>query len=97
MDFTLKPARDESGRVLCLLPEARDITERKHTEAALREKTDELDRYFNNALDLLCIADTNGYLRRVSKQWESTLGYSARELEGKRFLDYVHPDDRQWT
>ena len=29
---------------------ARDITERKQTEKALREKTEELDQYFNTAL-----------------------------------------------
>ena len=70
-----------------------DISERKRTEAALQEKTDELDRFFNVALDLLCIADTDGYFRRLNPQWEVALGYSLQELEGRRFLDLVHPDD----
>ena len=70
-----------------------DISERKWTEAALQEKTDELDRFFNVALDLLCIADTDGYFRRLNPQWEVALGYSLQELEGRRFLDLVHPDD----
>ncbi len=74
-----------------------DITERKRAEEALREKTAELDRYFTNALDLLCIADTDGYFQRLNKEWEATLGYSVQELEGTRFLDYVHPDDKEAT
>ena len=64
---------------------------------ALQEKTEELDRFFNLALDLLCIADTDGYFRHLNKTWETTLGYSIDELEGKLFLDFVHPDDLQPT
>ncbi len=97
VDFTLKPARDQDGRVFCLIAEGRDITARRAAEEALREKTRELDRYFMSALDLLCIADTDGYFRRLNREWESTLGYSLQELENTRFLDYVHPDDREAT
>lgn len=75
----------------------RDISERKRAEEALRDKTDELDRYFTQALDLLCIADTDGYFRRLNKEWVSALGYSISELEGSRFLDYVHPEDLNAT
>jgi PAS domain S-box-containing protein len=60
---------------------------------ALRERTEELDRYFTNALSLLCIADTDGYFRRLSQEWADTLGYPLEELVGRRFLDFVHPDD----
>jgi PAS domain S-box-containing protein len=71
----------------------RTRAERERVEAALRAKTEELDRYFTNSLDLLCIADTDGYFRRLNPEWERTLGYSLAELEGRRFLDFVHPDD----
>jgi PAS domain S-box-containing protein len=70
-----------------------DITDRLRADEALREKTDELDRYFSNALDLFCIVDNNGCFKRLNKQWENALGYTLAELEGSRFLDYVHPDD----
>ncbi|WP_321506200.1 PAS domain S-box protein [uncultured Methanoregula sp.] len=70
-----------------------DITDLKNTEAALRQKTEELDQYFSTSLDLFCIADTNGYFRRLNPQWEKALGYTTADLEGRRFLDFVHPDD----
>jgi len=70
-----------------------DITPLKKTEAELREKTEELERYFSSSLDLLCIADTDGHFLRVNSQWEEILGYPVSELEGRRFLDFVHPDD----
>ncbi len=68
-------------------------TERKRAEASLRAKTEELDRYFTSALDLLCIADTQGHFIRVNKEWERVLGYSVADLEKRTFLEFVHPDD----
>ncbi|MDD1719582.1 MAG: PAS domain S-box protein, partial [Methanoregulaceae archaeon] len=75
----------------------RDITQRRQVEEALREKTEELDQYFTTSLDLFCIADTDGYFRRLNPEWEKTLGYTLAELEGRRFLDFVHPDDLRET
>lgn len=67
------------------------------TESELKEKTEEIEHYFTTALDLFCIADTDGYFRRLNRQWEETLGYPMEELEGKCFLDFVHPDDLEKT
>jgi len=74
---------------------AQTLTERERAEEALRKKTEELDLYFNSALDLFCIADTDGYFRKLNLQWEELLGYSLEELTDRRFLDLVHPDDLQ--
>ncbi|WP_373480625.1 PAS domain-containing protein [Geminocystis sp.] len=60
----------------------------------LREISDkDLQQFFLLALDLLCIANLEGYFLRVNQAWESVLGYSIKELEGSKFLDFVHPDD----
>ncbi len=74
-----------------------EIEERRQIEEALQEKTQELENFFNVALDLLCIADTSGYFIRVNKAWENLLGYSTAELEHRQFLEFVHPDDIQAT
>lgn len=75
------------------IQQSRFISERNKAEEALRDKTEELDRYFTSSLDLLCIADTDGYFRRLNPEWERTLGYSLEDIENSRFLDFVHPDD----
>ncbi|MFH0725140.1 MAG: ATP-binding protein [Pseudomonadota bacterium] len=72
---------------------AREIKQRKRAEEALREKTEELDRFFPTALDLYCVADTDGCFRRLNPQWEAVMGYSLAELEGRVFLDFIHPED----
>lgn len=42
VDFSLNPVRDASGRVVYLLPEGRNITEKKKAEAEIARKTQEL-------------------------------------------------------
>jgi PAS domain S-box-containing protein len=54
---------------------------------------DEFETFFNNNIDLLCIADLNGIFKRLNPEWERVLGYSVDELIDKPYIDYVHPDD----
>lgn len=70
-----------------------DISKRKQADAAFREKSAELDRYFTSSLDLLCIADKNGYFLRLNPEWEKVLGYPLEDLIGKPFMSFVHPQD----
>jgi PAS domain S-box-containing protein len=57
----------------------------------------QLNSFFSSALDLMCIADTNGTFVRVNQAWQNTLGYSIEELENHSFLDFVHHADLQYT
>jgi len=66
---------------------------RKETELELSGKTEELDRYFKETLDLLCIANTEGYFLRLNPEWKNTLGYEENELLNTPFLELIHPDD----
>ncbi len=74
-----------------------EIEQRKQVEDILRAKTEEIDHYFSANLDLFCIADLDGYFRRLNPQWQETLGYPLEELEGIKFLDLVHPNDLEST
>jgi len=93
VEISIAPVNRSEQAVNNLVCIIRDITERKRLEHTLTEKLNELDRFFTVALDLLCIADTNGNFLKVNRAWETILGYSAEELEGRSFLDFVHPDD----
>lgn len=95
--ITTSPLSGADGDLIGSVHVARDITRRKKAEDALREKTEELDRFFSVNLDMLCIADTDGRFHRVNVAWERTLGYTRDELMSYRFTDLVHPDDLQKT
>jgi PAS domain S-box-containing protein len=54
-------------------------------------------RFFDLSIDMLCVLHFSGYFRRLNAAWEATLGYSREELMSKRFIEFVHPDDRERT
>ena len=57
----------------------------------------EVERIFNLSVDLLSVANFDGYFTRVNPAFEHTLGYTTAELLGRPFNDFVHPDDRVST
>lgn len=66
-----------------------------HSDQRRAEK--DLVRFFDLSLDLFCIASYEGYFLRVNENFPKALGYSAKELVSRPFIDFVHPDDRQKT
>ncbi len=91
------PLRNLAGDIIGVLGTYQDITDRRQEQAALQQKTAELDRFFSLALDLLCIASLDGHFVRLNYQWEKALGYSLSDLEGSQFMDFVHPEDVEIT
>ena len=73
------------------------VDETSNDARKLEEKQEQEDRFFENSIDMICFLDFNGYFRRVNKAWERTLGYTREELTSRRFIEFVHPDDRERT
>jgi PAS domain S-box-containing protein len=91
------PLKDMEGNVFGLAGTFEDITIQRKTERQIKQISEELDQFFNVALELLCIADTNGNFRRLNITWERTLGFTREELMSKPFFELVHPDDMAQT
>jgi len=90
-------AWDAQGQPLRMIGCHIDITQQKQAELEMRQTKEELENFFTVVLDLLCIADTQGYFRRVNHAWETTLGYRPADLVGQSFLAFIHPDDVEAT
>ncbi|MEZ5070987.1 MAG: PAS domain S-box protein [Bacteroidales bacterium] len=55
------------------------------------------ENFFHNSLQPLCIADKEGRFVRLNKEWQSLLGYEIAELEGRSYIELVHPQDVEST
>ena len=55
----------------------------------------ELDRFFTLSLDMLCILDLEGRIKRLNPAWERILGFSQDEMTTILPIDLLHPEDRE--
>jgi len=68
---------------------------RQLTEAVDRlEMETKRNRFFTLSLDMLAIADFDGYMLQLNPTWEKTLGFSEDELKSRPGPDFVHSEDR---
>lgn len=93
VDFSLTPFRDEHGTVVLLIPEGRDITERKRNEEALREQEERFRSAFEDAPIGMALVAPCGRLLRVNRSLGELLGYSKAELLTISYQALTHPDD----
>jgi PAS domain S-box-containing protein len=85
--------RDPSGQALGVFAAARDVTQNKRTQAALRESEERLRALFDNAPVGIDELTASGDLVRVNPCFCEIVGYSADELHAMRLQDISHPGD----
>lgn len=64
-----------------------DVTRRKQLEQ-------ERNQFFNLSADLNCIAGLDGYFKQINQSFQRLLGWSDEEMLSRRFVEFVHPEDR---
>ncbi|MEX1994236.1 MAG: PAS domain S-box protein [Steroidobacteraceae bacterium] len=83
---TIAVPHEYRGRPAALVM-IQDVTARKQAEQ-------QRDRFFELPVDMLCVASTDGYFKRLNPAFSATLGWSIEELLARPFIEFVHPDDR---
>lgn len=66
-------------------------------DLSVLKRSEEIEQFFDVTVEMLCIANTDGYFTRLNPAWEQVLGWTSQELMEKKFLEFVHPDDRDIT
>ena len=97
VDFSLKPVRDEKGNVVLLVPEGRDITQRKRAEDALREAAVKYRIVADNTYNWEFWLSPEGRFIYTSPSCQRISGHEAEEFNADPALIWriIHPDDRQ--
>lgn len=50
-------------------------------------------RFFDVSIDMMCIASTDGFFKRVNPAFMHELGWPEDELLSRSFLSFIHPED----
>jgi len=85
--------RDRQGRPTGTLSSGEDVTERERVVKALRESEEKYRSVVERASDGICVVQ-EGRLKYVNQKLAEMAGYTAEELTGTQFLEYLHPEDR---
>jgi PAS domain S-box-containing protein len=73
---------------------ARDITERKRAEEALRESEERFRAAFEEGAVAMALTALDTTMLKVNSSFCRMLGFSESELVGRSFTEITHPDDR---
>ena len=86
VSVTASPIMDSQGRIIGASKIARDITQRKQAEEALRRAKEEWERTFASVPDLITILDNEHRVLRVNEAMARRLGLNPRSASGSTVM-----------
>ena len=98
------PIRNEAGEITRWVGTSTDIDDQKRAEAALdalnarlgeevAARTADRDRMWRLSSELMAVLAEDTVIRSANPAWTRILGWSEQELAGRRWLEFIHPDD----
>jgi PAS domain S-box-containing protein len=91
--LSTSPIKNPAGEIVGVSKIAHDVTERRRTERALRQQTEERRRIFETSQDLIIITDAKGLMTQVSPSAETILGFLPEEMVGHNAEEFVAAAD----
>ncbi len=95
VSLTLSPIKDATGALIGLSSIARDITEWKRADLAVRESEERFRVMANSAPMIVWMTDADGACTFCNSAWLNFTGLTIEQTVGKGWLSAVHADDRQ--
>ena len=92
VSFSGSVMRDEEGELVGIVGIARDITERKRAEEALRESEEKYRRIVETAIEGIISLDSDARITFINQQMASILEYTIEEMLGQKFESFLAED-----
>ncbi|MBE9198788.1 MULTISPECIES: PAS domain S-box protein [unclassified Nodularia (in: cyanobacteria)] len=86
---------DESGKLISVLSQVLDVTERKQVEAALRESEALFRQMADTSPTLIWMSDTSSLCCYFNQPWLEFTGRTMEQEMGQGWAKGVHPEDSQ--
>lgn len=71
----------------------RDISERVHSENALKESEKKFRQFIETAIEGVCVVDANDDVTFVNRRMAEMVGYEQEYIIGKNFMQFVFQED----
>jgi PAS domain S-box-containing protein len=92
VSLTISPIKDAEGRVIGASKIARDITERKRAEEALRQSNARNQAILESALDGIIVIDHESRVVEFNPAAEKIFGFTRAQLIGQPMADWIIPE-----
>lgn len=93
VSLTISPVRDSSGRVTGASKVARDVTEQKQVERALRESEERFRVITDASPVMVWMSGTDKLCYYFNKGWLDFTGRTLEQESGNGWTENVHPED----
>ena len=97
ISLSVSPIRSANGEIIGASKTARDISESKWAQHALKQEIEERRRIFETSQDLILVTDTKGSFVQVSPSSKTIIGYDPAEMIGRSATEFIYPDDLENT
>jgi len=90
--YNFAPIRDSHGAVVGSVVTIRDITERKESERKMIHQQRIFKAIIDNIPALITLYDPKSHLVLINKSFESTIGWTNKEIQGIDIMAACYPD-----